>query len=288
VLNTMLPETATNTLCLSPLLKNKYRFWLKSFLDLLSDLKIRVEWLEGTKDVWARDYSPVQIDLNRFVQFRYEPDYLVGHDDVKTPPEPFKQIFKNRLTESNLVVDGGNLVYSENKVILTDKIFSENPGKPPQEIRRQLSRLLDADIIVIPREPYDPIGHSDGICRFTVLVNDYTKVHPSYHERLLRNLSWHRIKWEFIPYNPVHTTSRGGIPSAEGNYVNYLQVGRSVVVPTYKNRLDDQALKIIEKTHPNHSICPFESSLLAKDGGVLNCISWPLKKENHEGNSVRQ
>ena len=32
--------------------------------------------LQGTKDIWAVDYMPVQIQDDEFVQFVYNPDYL--------------------------------------------------------------------------------------------------------------------------------------------------------------------------------------------------------------------
>ena len=33
--------------------------------------------LLNTRDVWVRDYMPVQVSKDRFIQFRYEPDYLM-------------------------------------------------------------------------------------------------------------------------------------------------------------------------------------------------------------------
>ena len=52
--------------------------------------------------------------------------------------------------------------------------------------------LRVAELIVIPKEPYDEIGHADGMVRFldakTVLVNDYSEVDPDFGQRLLSDL----------------------------------------------------------------------------------------------------
>ena len=32
--------------------------------------------LPHTKDIWTVDYMPIQIATNKFVQFKYDPDYL--------------------------------------------------------------------------------------------------------------------------------------------------------------------------------------------------------------------
>jgi len=80
--------------------------------------------------------------------------------------------------QSDLVVDGGNIVRLKNRIICTDKIYSENKKWSELAVRAELRRCLEVDeIIVIPCEPYDIIGHADGMVQFiddkTVLLNDY-------------------------------------------------------------------------------------------------------------------
>ena len=36
----------------------------------------RLRVIPGTKDIWCRDYMPVQVAAERFVQFTYTPDYM--------------------------------------------------------------------------------------------------------------------------------------------------------------------------------------------------------------------
>lgn len=281
----MLPENQNNVLSLSPLLKNRFPFWTKKFIDFLSLYKIPVEWLSETKDIWARDYSPVQIYPNSFISFRYDPSYLKGYDAIRTSREPFRSLLKDSLKELDLVLDGGNVVSGTDKVILTDKIYKENPSYSSNQLKALLGESLDAEPLIIPQEPYDPIGHSDGILRFiddrTVLVNDYSKILPAYHLILLRSLGWYRLKFRLLPYAP--STSSSDIPPATGNYVNFLRFRDIIIVPIYSLPTDDPALKIIESSFPSCQILPFDFTVVAKEGGAANCISWTYFRNSSNG-----
>ena len=61
------------------------------------------------------------------------------------------------------------------------------------KLRTRLAEAFKVDhCILIPKETGDAIGHSDGVVRFIeedlVVVNDYSKVDPTYGERLCRIL----------------------------------------------------------------------------------------------------
>ena len=57
----------------------------RRFPDVFQGLKLNLESrgiplrvIPGTLDIWCRDYMPIQVAEQRFVQFRYAPDYLTG------------------------------------------------------------------------------------------------------------------------------------------------------------------------------------------------------------------
>ena len=83
------------------------------------------------------------------------------------------------------MIDGGNIVRWYDAAIMTDEIYVENPGVERPRLRDRLRALLEVDrLILIPKEPYDKIGHADGMVRFvdstTVLVNDYAILDPMF------------------------------------------------------------------------------------------------------------
>jgi agmatine deiminase len=49
------------------------------FTGLLEQSGVPWQKLSGTRDIWARDYMPVEIAPRQFVQFRYWPTYVVKY-----------------------------------------------------------------------------------------------------------------------------------------------------------------------------------------------------------------
>ena len=101
----------------------------------------------------------------------------------------------------------------------------------------ELERLLEVDrVIVIPVEPGDVTGHADGVVRFVdagiVIVNDYTRVDRSYRRLLMQRLKDAGSDAAEIPYK-LDSKTIEGMPSSMGNFVNYLRVGKVLIMPTY-------------------------------------------------------
>ena len=63
--------------------------------------------LMHTKDYWARDYMPVQVDDFRFAKFVYNPDYLHNQKEYITDVEKVLQrapIFQACMKNRNYVI----------------------------------------------------------------------------------------------------------------------------------------------------------------------------------------
>ena len=69
--------------------------------------------LDGTRDVWLRDFMPVRTGSGKLVSFRYEPSYLKCDPDLRTD---FCKDLAPQLglpvTYSHINLDGGNVVFS--------------------------------------------------------------------------------------------------------------------------------------------------------------------------------
>ncbi len=72
----MITDSQTNFLYLADTLPKNYHSFFQQFEKALNDCSIKFELLPQTKDVWAVDYMPIQIDINKFVRFVYNPSYL--------------------------------------------------------------------------------------------------------------------------------------------------------------------------------------------------------------------
>ena len=72
----MITDNHTNRVYFSSLLPEKCPVLNAHIVDALRKRGIPFTYLKGTKDIWCRDYMPIQIEKDRFVFYRYTPDYL--------------------------------------------------------------------------------------------------------------------------------------------------------------------------------------------------------------------
>jgi agmatine deiminase len=243
---------------------------------------VAIDIIPGTSDIWCRDFMPVQLGENTFCQFIYAPDYLRGYEHLVTPPDKCRLSFMASYRQERIVLDGGNVVASRTRVILTDKVYKENPAIECPQLRKRLEELFQAECIVIPKEPYDTVGHADGVVRFVaedrVLVNDYSSVDPGYGARLRKLLEGKGLEVETLPlFQDTGRRRPGSLPSALGLYINFLRVGDVVVMPEYGRPEDRVAVERMRQALPKAAVSQVPCRSLADRGGVLNCISWTIK-----------
>jgi agmatine deiminase len=276
----MIADWDADTLFVSDLLKKKQPGLLASLRPALKGVPIKT--IPGTADIWCRDYMPVQVDNKTFCQFAYSPDYLRGFENLITPPEKCRQPFMTSYCQEPIVLDGGNVVASRTKVILTEKVYKENPSIKRPLLRTRLEEVFRAECIFIPKEPYDPVGHADGVVRFVsekrVLVNNYSGDNAGYGERVRRVLEKRGLEVETLPmFQEKRKCRRGEIESAVGLYINFLRVGDVVVLPGYGTPEDEQAVEKVKKVTPGTKVLQVPCRSLAEEGGVLNCVTWTVR-----------
>jgi agmatine deiminase len=282
----MVADWKTNTVFFtSSLARRVPRVWERLQATLTAN-GIAPRRLTGAKDIWARDFMPIQIGDGEFVKFRYEPSYLRDCPSLITGPAICKQLpFLEAMQSSDIRLDGGNVVASRSLAILTDRVYSENPDWRPTELRKALREALGVEeCILIPAEPEDTVGHSDGIVRFiddrTVVLSGYGTFNPRYGDEVRKVLDRHSLDVHLLSCF-LDETVKNGIQSAVGNYTNFLRVGNLVICPAYGAAEDQEALATLSRLLPSATIVPLESVQLAKEGGVLNCISWTCIQQSH-------
>ncbi len=275
----MITDEQTNFLYLSDLLPKEYPEFYAVFESALNKAAVPFEFLTGTADVWAVDYMPLQVEENRFVRFAYKPDYLVLEKKYHSLITDTDQVCSKLGIEtipSPLVIDDGNLVRSKDTLILCDKVFSENRERSKKEIENSLRELTGADkILWLPWDEHDIIGHADGMVRFigdhTVMINETLKYNRNQNEKLRLILLAAGLDVVECPHYLPRT---GSLLSAEGLYLNYLQMEQAVFVPQFGSEHDERAMRFFELVFYGRKVFGVMSNEIAKDSGVLNCVSW--------------
>lgn len=276
----MITDSQTNFLYLADTLLIKYPDFYKRFEKQLMDCKIEFALLPNTKDVWAVDYMPIQTDLNKFVRFVYNPPYLQTKKYLKSisDVDEICKAIDIETFKTDIIIEGGNVTRWTNKVIMTDRVFKDNPNYERKQLIKKLHELLQVDkLYFVPEQPGDFTGHSDGMVRFvgenTVVINDYIQEKEWFHrafEIAIHNTGLDYIK---IPYNVYDNKS---LDHANGDYINYLQMENTVIIPTFGIKEDDLAVRQLEKIFAKQNIQTIESNEIAYDGGILNCITWNI------------
>jgi len=188
-------------------------------------------------------------------------------------------------SELPLILDGGNITHNGYGIaIITEQIVKDNKKLSQIKIKDLLKEKLGLhQVVFIKKELGDVTGHVDGMVRFIsrykIVVSSYPdsyKYGYKFYDCIVKYLkSKLGNKYKIlrlineIPENKKYE----GIPSAWGNRVNFLQVGKLIYLPVYGIHLHDElARKTLEQE--GFKVFPVRCDKLSRMGGVLNCITW--------------
>lgn len=270
---------------MSELLKVRYPQTCNSLIQILERNNIKYAFLKGTKDIWCRDYMPVQIGSGKLIQFKYDPSYLRGNKEWEESRSDVKEVCRlNNINAqySDINLDGGNVLICDGRAIISDRVFSENSNRSEEELVHELSKLLECEIIIIPSlksKDEDLTGHADGMVRFvnrnTILGNRLSNEYQYIQKGLQKVIEQYGLKYIDVPFFEVK--DREHPLSAIGIYVNYLDVNNLIVLPVFGREEDEQVFSILKETFPDKIIETINYNDVAQEGGLLNCTTWVVK-----------
>lgn len=276
--NQLIAPNSKQTVYLSALLKEKFPTACNDLTTLLDKHHIDYAFLEGTKDVWCRDYMPIQTPSGKLIQFRYEPSYLKGDEweELRTDVREVCRVNHINAQFSNINLDGGNVLLCDGRAIISDRIFSENPDRDKENLVAELAELLESEVIIIPSENEDMTGHADGMVRFvnrnTILGNDMEKEYQYWRKGMQKVIAKYNLKYINVPFveikDPKHKDNALGI------YVNYLELDNLIILPIFGIKEDELAIKILKETFPTKVVETIDYNEVALEGGLLNCTTW--------------
>ena len=281
-------DTMTNFVYISDKLKEFYPRTYSRLTKLFDDMEIEWGEIEGTKDIWIRDYMPIQLYSDSFVVYNYNPDYLKdsGVEYITDSKAIADRVLKHCNKEHyDITLDGGNVVPCAGHMVLTDKVFTENGRKKyDPEFCNYISAVLNSEVIFLPwhcDNPKDPnadvYGHADGFIHWTgnnrVLMSNHRDYCPEEADEIKRRL-------ECVGFEVTEMLFNVPNPDKDYNwaYINYLEVGNKIIVPTFGIPEDKQALRYIKKANPDSIVRGFRMKDIAKKGGALHCITWNIRK----------
>lgn len=270
----MVTDSKTDTVFFSAWLTG-LKCW-KDIQNALEQAHISYGLLTDTRDYWVRDFMPIQLSPDTYLQYVYAPDYLRNSDVHQTDGTVcFEKLnfLDVKIMKTDVVLDGGNVIKCGDSVIMTDKVFYENRKYTKGALMNELERCFGAEMVVVPWDRHERYGHADGMVRYLgdgrVLLANYGDFAPAFAEELLKILS---CRYEVAELRfPVKKPSR-----YSWAYINYLQVGEVILLPKLDVKEDELAYEQFRSLFSQASIYQVDAKSLVRQGGVLNCVSWNI------------
>ena len=240
------------------------------------------ELLFNTRDVWTRDYMPIQLTDDLYLGFTYKPDYLIDYQkcttnwqlhNVHTQKQVIRrEHFEFDIVQMPIILDGGNVVKAvvNNKpcMIMCDKVLQEN-NVNETEFRDWWGRWwkdnfngTEMQLVLLPWEgkEVNPIGHADGIVRYignnkVLMTNyaDYDQIYGSDYSKLYRK-KLSEAGFDVIELSYLAKLDYGKdkmfrlLCKHSWCYINYLQVDNKILLPMLGyDVLDNEAKQQVEQ-----------------------------------------
>jgi agmatine/peptidylarginine deiminase len=182
--------------------------------------------------------------------------------------------------------DGGNLVSNGRVALVGDLMLKHNGAaddpRKQEQIAQDIRQALGVEVVewvALPRA--DKLGHTDGYAAFVGESRAVVGTYPQEWEpdqrcadELAERLRAHGMEVTRLPESPTGKSGNSSLGSAEGIYVNFLQLNSTWLVPTYGLDGDEAALDCLRRLNPHGQVVPVNCTRLAEFGGVLHCISF--------------
>lgn len=234
-------------------------------------------------DIWVRDFLPLKnVQTGELYQQFFDPRYA-NYTPKFTAAirEQVRGAFP-QAKPCNVRIDGGNIVLSPDKkqafCLEKQTIFHKSNPAQKEHVEQELKRALGAqEIVWLPQQKGDKIGHMDGYIQFlgdflmegTVNIYDGLATEPLLDDKgtdILRSYD----KFERIPL--LCQLDEEDWLSARGLYVNFLETSRAVFVPQFNLPEDDKVISIM-KEYTDKPLVRVDCSKIAPYGGAVHCLT---------------
>lgn len=242
--------------------------------------------------VWARDYGPVGVILNgksAVIDTRYR-HYMRRVDDDRIPCS-IAQKEGIECYSTDLILDGGNLMSDgKGNIFMTTRTYDWNSHLTRFEVDALLKSFFGADTIHALEyakdssgDPSDGTGHIDMFAKIldqcVVLVAE-TNDAP-YRQPLEDAANYFRS----TECAPGQTYAVYRVPGWVSNnqswstrqtwytYTNSLIVNGVVIMPTYRNAPNDEAMELYRSARSDLQVVGINTDASIDQGGSVHCLT---------------
>jgi agmatine deiminase len=252
-------------------------------------------------DVWCRDHGPIFLKNTR-TGAKAISDWGFNAWGGKFPPWDADDAIPRRIAETldlpiyegGMILEGGAIEINGQGQLLTTEAVLLNPNRNPRldraTIEAKLRETLGVrEILWLEKgiEGDDTDGHIDDLARFCaddlivacVEPDSQSPNHPVLSANLARLrdfLSPAGRPFEIVgmPMPAACEVPGWRLPVLPASYVNFLIINPAVLVPTFRQRRnDDRALGILREIFHGREIVGIDALDLVEEGGTLHCLT---------------
>ncbi|SNB46154.1 agmatine/peptidylarginine deiminase [Geobacter sp. DSM 9736] len=259
----------------------------------------------ASNDTWSRDFGPITIRQGdgslRLLDFGFNGwglKFAACHDNLITKRLSLLGAFgKVPVTVPGVVLEGGSIESDGAGTILTTAQCLLNENRNPHmsrlDVEELFRRLLGAEQILWLEHGYlagdDTDSHIDTLARLcpedTILYvkcDDPSDEHYPALTAMEKELREFRTRdgesWRLIPLPWPKAAFDSAGNRLPATYANFLIINDAVLVPTYRDPRDNEALHAVAAAFPGRRIVGIDCLPLIQQHGSLHCVTMQLPK----------
>lgn len=247
-----------------------------------------------TTDVWVRDYGPIFVKGRDVAATKWRFNAWGNKYDELKPDDvagsKMAEATGLKVYETGIVLEGGSVDVNGAGACLTSEQCLLNKNRDPRRTKAQAEKFL-LDYLGVSKvvwlhegiEGDDTDGHVDDIARFvderTVVAMTEERFSDRNHEPLARNLAALRSAKDQdgralkVITVAMPEKSVGGEERLPASYSNFYIGNSSVLVPTFDDPNDDEALRIIRRSFPTRKAVGIDCRSLVYGFGGIHCVT---------------
>lgn len=254
-------------------------------------------------DTWARDFGPITVfeeNAPLLLDFGFNGwglKFPANHDNQVNRLLVEKELFRGSYEVMPLVLEGGSIESNGTGTLLVTAEClldrNRNPHLSRYELEAALQNLLGAERVLWLHNGYlagdDTDSHVDTLARFCpndtilfVACDDPEDEHFEALAAMKRELAGFRTA-AGKPYRLIELPFPSASHGFDGErlpatYANFLVINGAVLVPTYSDRSDSEALAAVREGFPGREIIGIDCRSITLQHGSLHCLTMQLPK----------
>lgn len=255
-------------------------------------------YLHPTNDAWCRDHGPAFLVNPTAAQPKAIVDWNYNAWGNKYPPYDLDDVIPTRIAEKlglpvfypGIIMEGGSVEFNGKGTVMTSTACLLNKNRNPHLSQAQIEEYL-CDYYGMEQVLWvdegivgdDTDGHIDDTVRFvnedtviTVIEEDkndenYALLQHNLEQlKAMRLISGKQLNIVELPMPEELIYEDQRLPCS---YANFYIANESVIVPTFRSKRDEQALRIIEACFPDRRTIGIDSTDIIWGLGSFHCLS---------------